>query len=113
MGQDGNRNIFDVGALVLAACSRGDTEAKEHFSLGLAFQEEEQWQEAIAEYNASIRLDPSFAEAYGSRGSTYIKQDQHDRTINDLDEAIRGFAPKVRLAYKVGILHTKSGSVSI
>lgn len=49
-----------VVALAIAACSGGDRPASalEHFERGVIFQSEGLHREALAEFDAAIRLDP-------------------------------------------------------
>jgi serine/threonine protein kinase len=46
-------------------------------------------EEAIADYDEAIRLDPDLADAYTNRGASYAALGQHQRAIADYDEAIR------------------------
>jgi tetratricopeptide (TPR) repeat protein len=52
---------------------------------------------AVEGYNQVIRLDPKYANAYSSRGVTYVGRD-NDRAIRDLDQAIE-LDPKDADAY--------------
>ena len=52
-------------------------------------QEERSWEEAIAECDEAIRLNPSDADAYFNRGVAYDNVGQFDRAIGDYDQAIR------------------------
>ena len=45
--------------------------------------------EAIKKYNEAIRLDPSYAFAYYSRGRAYIVKERFDEALSDFNEAIR------------------------
>ena len=72
----------------LLACG-SQREAEEHFSAGVQLQNQERWEEAIAEYDEAIRLDPQNADAYSNRGFTYFKLDQFEQAIQDYGEAIR------------------------
>ncbi|MGH6771489.1 MAG: tetratricopeptide repeat protein, partial [Xanthobacteraceae bacterium] len=56
---------------------------------GRARQTREDFIRAIADYTEAIRLDPSRAEAYASRGLAYAYLGQHDRTIADIDMALK------------------------
>ena len=87
-------------ALFLAGCG-GPTDARGYNSSGVKLFERGQAEEALAEYNESIRLDPKFAVAYFNRGQTYFALGQPQKAIQDYAEAIRlnpGRA-QIRLVY--------------
>lgn len=48
----------------------------------------EQYEEAIVDFNESIRLKPSDAEVYNIRGFTKIKLGQIESALIDFDQAI-------------------------
>jgi tetratricopeptide (TPR) repeat protein len=54
--------------------------------------------EAIADYDKVIRLDPKSAAAYNNRGIVYQDKRQYDKAFSDYDEAIR-LDPKYAAAY--------------
>jgi len=43
---------------------------------------------AIADYNDSIRLNPSYAVAYANRALVWLRKKEYDRALADFDEAI-------------------------
>ena len=45
--------------------------------------------QAIADYTAAIRIDPTFAEVYNRRGNAYLDKGECDRAISDYSRAIR------------------------
>ena len=63
--------------------------ARTSFDRGEAFINRGEWDAAIREYNEAIRLNPNYAEAYGSRGLAYWVNRDYDRAIEDCTEAIR------------------------
>ena len=77
-----------VLTLSLFACG-SQSGAEEHFSAGEQLQDQEHWEEAIAEYDEAIRLNPQNADAYSNRGFAYFKLDQFEQAIQDYGEAIR------------------------
>ena len=80
--------LLAVLALALSGCG-GLTEAEEHFKAGVKLQEQGRFEEAIAEYDEAIRLNPQNGQAYDNRGGSYFILGQHQRAIADYDEAIR------------------------
>ena len=73
--------------LALFGCSA--FKAGEHLKAGDELLAQGQLEEAIAEYDEAIRLDPQFALAYNNRGFANTKLGQYARAIQDYDEAIR------------------------
>ena len=74
--------------LVLGGCG-GLSEAEKHYIDGVGLYEEGRLEEAIAEYDQAIELDPQYALAYTNRGNAYAGLGQLQRAIQDFDEAIR------------------------
>ena len=89
-------------ALVLLAlligCVSGLTESEEHDAAGVELDLEGRFEEAIAEYDMAIRLDPQLASAYVNRGKAHNELGQYHLAIRDLDEAVR-LDPQLILAY--------------
>ncbi len=80
-----------------------------HYFKGKSYREKKQWDEAIAEYNIAIEINPKFAMAYNDRGITYRWKGQHDKAIADFSKAIE-IDPKFAVAYyNRGIAHDKKG----
>ncbi len=73
-------------------------DAAAHLEAGIAFQENGQPGEAIAEFDEVIRLDPTLANAFTDRGLNYFQLGQVERAIQDFDEAIR-LQPQFAVAY--------------
>jgi len=68
-----------------------------------------QYQEAIDELNAAIRMAPDFATAYNERGFAWFKLSEYARAIADLDSAIR-LNPKYANAYHIrGVVREAQG----
>ena len=64
------------------------TQAKERIEMGVELLQEGLQEEAIAEFDEAIRLDPQNSRAYYNRGNTYIDLGQYERAIQDYNEAI-------------------------
>jgi tetratricopeptide (TPR) repeat protein len=80
------------GKAVMASISVVDNHAgdfdKMTFSR-LKWNGEARINEAIADFNAAIRIDPHLAVAYLRRGHAYREKGDHDRAIADYTEALR------------------------
>ena len=82
--------LFLIGLLALAACDGSDSDkAAEHYVRGTVYTAAGQWQNAIMEFDKSIRLDSEAADVYNNRGAVYAELDQFQKAIGDYDEAIR------------------------
>ena len=75
--------------MVLSGCGNAG-EAEKHYQAGLRLQEQGRLDEAIAEYDQAITLNPESAEAYYYRGNAYIDLDLFERAVQDFDEAQAG-----------------------
>jgi tetratricopeptide (TPR) repeat protein len=56
---------------------------------GLAYAAKNDYDRAIADYDKSIEVDPTYARTFDSRGNAYYGRHDYDRAIVDYDEAIR------------------------
>jgi tetratricopeptide (TPR) repeat protein len=83
--------------LQLAACARWlkadhlsvQQQATAHNNRCVAFQEQRDFDHAIAECDEAIRLNPKNSVAYSNRCAALIKNQEIDRSFADCDEAIR------------------------
>lgn len=76
----------------------GLAQALKHYDTATKLYDQGKLEEAIAEYDEVIRLDPSFTLAYNFRGLAYGELGQHQRAIQDFDRAIT-LDPQYALAY--------------
>ena len=60
------------------------TEAERHHDIGVELRERGRFEDAIAEYNEAIRLDPSLAITYSNRGDAFADLGQLERAIGGL-----------------------------
>ena len=85
------------------------SEAEDHIIAGNDFAMQGRFEEAIAEYDQAVSLDPQLAMAYGNRGAAYNDLGQHERAIQDHTEAIR-LDPQNALTYdNRGVAYGKLG----
>lgn len=73
--------------LVLPACA-GLSEANKHYNAGLEFQEQGRLQEAIAEYDEAIRLNPEYTLAYANRARVYTMLYMDTEAEQDVNRAL-------------------------
>ena len=63
--------------------------AKAYFSRGRAYDDKGDYDKAIKDCSAAIRIEPTSAEAYNARGWVFDKADEFDKAYSDFAEAIR------------------------
>lgn len=79
------------------AASAASAEARRHFDRAGEYFDRDDWDKAIAEYDIAIRLDPTYADAFGNRGGAYAEKSDYDHALADLTEALR-LNPKLEFA---------------
>jgi tetratricopeptide (TPR) repeat protein len=92
--------------LAVAGCSRaidshqntGRSLARLYARRGGAYQAQGDLDHAMADFNESMRVDPTYPPAYNNRGITWYRRGDLDRAIADFDQAIR-LDPKDAQAY--------------
>ena len=80
--------LFGIITLMLSGCG-GLSETQRHYNAGVELGEQGRFEEAIAEYDEVIRIDPQLASAYNNRGVVHRSLDQLHQAGADYDEAIR------------------------
>ena len=84
-------------------------DAQVHFDAGLKLREQENFEEAIAEYDQAIQLYPKFPEAYNNRGAIFFHLGQFERAVEDFDAAL-GLDEQYPGAYNNrGVAYTRLG----
>jgi len=89
--------------LAIQHCSRaidsgkfsGESLSRLHFSRAVEYSAKGMHERAIADLDASIKLDPKYADAYSSRGNAWSTRGDSDRAIADFDMALK-LSPKDR-----------------
>jgi tetratricopeptide (TPR) repeat protein len=81
-----------VGVLVVLALTWGlgcqADPAVQHYDRGVNLAKAGQYEQAIAEFDKAIELDPNYTAAYANRGNVYSQIGQHDKAIADCNKAI-------------------------
>ena len=62
--------------------------AVDYNNRGVEAYNQSNYDEAIADYNQAINLDPNYAKAYNNRGAVYYKLDDFEKAIADYNQAI-------------------------
>jgi len=63
--------------------------ATAHFDRGIAWANSGNYNNAIADYNAAISINPHFVDAYLSRGVAWVKKGEYDKAIPNFDQVIQ------------------------
>ena len=79
------------------------------YNSGTEYLEQEQYNQAIVDFDEAIRLDPQYAKVYSNRGLAYINLGQYERAILDYDEAIRLDPQYGNAYYNRGIAYENLG----
>ena len=54
----------------------------------MTYDKQDQFDEAISDYNKAIEIDPKYAKAYNNRGWVYHREGLYDKAISDYNKAI-------------------------
>jgi tetratricopeptide (TPR) repeat protein len=63
--------------------------AAEHFEKGFDLFQQEKWDEAIAEFQAAIQLDPGFSMAYLGLGYSHVRKGEFEQAIQALEKYLQ------------------------
>jgi tetratricopeptide (TPR) repeat protein len=86
-----NRNLIWKEEVMLweDVVQKSSGKARGHYNLGLAYNNQSQIDEAIAEYKIAIGLLPGYYPAHNNLGNIYLEQDLTDEAIEEYKEALR------------------------
>ena len=70
-----------------------------YYDRGLAWARKNETDKALADYNASLKINPDYQNAYISRGNALKLKNRPDEAIADYDRAIKIDPPKAGLAF--------------
>ena len=83
--------------LLLSGCL-GESQAEKLNSSGVFLETQKRLEDAVAEFDQAIRLEPQFALAYYNRGQANLKLEKYESAIEDYGQAIE-FHPDPALIY--------------
>ena len=75
-----------------------DMKAIAYVNRGVAYANKGFPEQAVADYNKAIDIDPTYAFAYNNRGIVSLQQSLHERAIDDFTKAI-SLKPDFTFAY--------------
>lgn len=76
---------------------------------GNVYNERDQLNEALADYNKAIELSPQFARAYGNRGVIYAKAGRNREAMSDLNRAIEFKSDFDKAYYNRSVIYERFG----
>jgi tetratricopeptide (TPR) repeat protein len=82
---DLDAEIAEVSAII----SRNPREAKSYRKRGLLKARSQRYDEALQDFDRTLKLTPDDGHAYGLRALVWAKKGDRDRAVRDFDEAIR------------------------
>ena len=74
-------------------------------------EQEGTWEEAIAKYDETIRLDPEDGEAYFNRGEAYLNLGQYDLAAKDFEAAVKLDPEDAEAYFSRGIAYYNLGEL--
>ena len=109
----------ESGDLAVAGCSRaidshqytGRSLARLYAGRGVTYLAQGDLDHAMADFNESMRVDPTYARAYNDRGITWYRTGDLDRAIADYDQAIRLNPKDAKAYYNRGVAWSDKGNL--
>ena len=80
--------LLIIISLSFAFCTPKSEQAKKFFDSGKAKIYKSQFEEAIADFDMAIELQPELYEAYFFRGNAYLNKGDIEKAIEDYDKTI-------------------------
>jgi len=56
---------------------------------GLGYYNKGQYDQAIQDFDQSLKIDPNYEKSYMNRGNSYLNKQQYDRALRDYDQYVR------------------------
>ena len=78
----------------------GRIDAAAYSNRGVVYVRKREYERAIADYNAAIRIDPTFRLAYENRARIHIKIGDYDAAIADFNDALSSAPDYPHSAYE-------------
>ena len=80
------RNRKKRGAILQEILAKYPKEKTAHLSLGLLFQQDRNYEEAIRECNKALELDPDYGEVHNALGYLYIEMGKYEKSIEHFEK---------------------------
>ncbi|HSF08987.1 MAG TPA: tetratricopeptide repeat protein [Nitrospirales bacterium] len=79
------------------------------YNLGLVFEKEERWEEAIAAYQQALIVNPQYVEALANLGNVYRRQRQWIDAVTTLQQALQLKPQSADLHNALGVTYKEQG----
>jgi protein O-mannosyl-transferase len=76
---------------------------------GLVYDHKGLYNEAIADFNKALALNPSYMEAYNNRAAVFEKTGQVDKAISDYQKAIALYPRRYEAYFNLGLIYGRTG----
>ena len=87
-------------------CSEGASPAQGHVKLGIIYYQAGEYDEAIAQLQKAIALDPNLVSAHNGLGATYFNQGKYDLAAKYCQKAITITPKAAGLHYKLACIYS-------
>ena len=88
---------------------KSPNKSRPYNGLGVAYDEQGNFIQALSNFNKAIDLNPNYAQAYNGRGNVYSKQGHFVQALFDYDKAIEIDPNYADVYYNRGIFYDKQG----
>ena len=88
-GSDPDASIAACTALIESGKEDNENQAVAFNSRGIAYSMKNQQDQAIADFNQAIQLEPDYAGAFSNRANAYAARGEFDRAMADYNRAIQ------------------------
>ena len=68
------------------------------------------YEEALASFHKTLKLNPKFVQAYNNRGLTYLSLQSYQEALSDFDAALEIFPQFTDVYYNRGNLYKEMGN---
>jgi tetratricopeptide (TPR) repeat protein len=80
-----------------------------YINRGMAYSQDEEYSQAMSDFDNAIRLRPDYCDAYNNRGAVYKKLGEYDRAIQDFNYALSLKPDDAEIYYNLGICYVQMG----